>query len=436
MDAPLPLHLVWTWTFVALVLAALLLRGWLYARQVRHVARHRNRVPDAFAQHVSADQHAKAAAYTIDKTRLALFETVWGSALLIGWTLLGGLDALNQMLLAWLGEGLVQQVALVGAFFLIGAVLELPLAWWRTFRVEAAHGFNHTTPALWVADGLKGTLVAAALGLPLAALVLWLYEAVGPWWWLWAWAAWMAFNTTLLLLYPRVIAPLFNRFEPLADASLRARVEALLARCGFRAAGVYVMDGSRRSAHANAYFTGFGPAKRVVLFDTLLQRLDAPEVDAVLAHELGHAHHRHVLKRLLWLAAGSAAALAVLGWLSQQLWFYFGLGVTPSLTGSNGALALLLFGMVLPLLGIFVAPLASALSRRDEYQADRYAARHAGAAALTSALLRLYRDNAATLTPDPLFVRFFYSHPPAADRLAQLARLHPPHSDGTAGAAT
>ena len=426
MDTALPAHLLWTWTFVALLVASLLLRGWLYARQIRHVARHRNQVPAAFAPHVSAEQHAKAAAYTIDKTRRALTEAVWSAAILVGWTLLGGLDRLNQALLQWLGDGLPQQVALVGAFFAIGALLELPLAWWRTFRLEAAHGFNQMTPGLWVADGLKGAAVAAALGLPLAALVLWLYDAAGPTWWLWAWLAWMAFNTTLLLLYPRVIAPLFNRFEPLTDAHLRERVESLLARCGFRAAGVYVMDGSRRSAHANAYFTGFGPAKRVVLFDTLLQRLEAAQIDAVLAHELGHAHHRHVLKRLVWMGLGSGAALALLGWLSQQLWFYFGLGVTPSLTGSNAALALLLFGMVLPLAGVFVAPLFSALSRRDEYQADRYAVQQTGPSALAGALLTLYRDNASTLTPDPWFVRFFYSHPPAADRLARLGPVREP----------
>ncbi|MDM7456170.1 MAG: M48 family metallopeptidase, partial [Tepidimonas sp.] len=299
MHITLPAHLLWSWTFVTLLVASLLLRAWLYARQIRHVAHHRDRVPEAFVAHVSAEQHAKAAAYTIDKTRLALAESVWSSVVLVGWTLLGGLDWLNQILLQWLGDGLVQQVALIGAFFAIGALLELPLAWWRTFRVEAAHGFNQMTLGLWVADGLKGAAVAAALGLPLAALILWLYDAAGSAWWLWAWLAWMAFNTALLLLYPRFIAPLFNRFEPLADARLRERVESLLARCGFRAAGVYVMDGSRRSAHANAYFTGFGPAKRVVLFDTLLQRLEAPQIDAVLAHELGHAHHRHVLKRLV-----------------------------------------------------------------------------------------------------------------------------------------
>ena len=405
---------------MVLLVASLLLRGWLYTRQIRHVARHRDRVPEAFAPHVSSEQHAKAAAYTIDKTRLALAEAVWSTTILVGWTLLGGLDRLNRLLLQWLGDGLPQQLALLGAFFVIGALLELPLAWWRTFRLEAAYGFNQMTPGLWIADGLKGAIVAAALGLPLAALVLWIYDTAGSAWWLWAWLAWMAFNTTLLLLFPRVIAPLFNRFEPLADARLRERVESLLARCGFRAAGVYVMDGSRRSAHANAYFTGFGPAKRVVLFDTLLQRLEAAQLDAVLAHELGHAHHRHVLKRLVWMGLGSGAALALLGWLSQQLWFYFGLGVTPSLTSSNAALALLLFGMVLPLAGVFLAPLLSGLSRRDEYQADRYAVQQTGANALAGALLTLYRDNASTLTPDPWFVRFFYSHPPAADRLARL----------------
>jgi STE24 endopeptidase len=416
----LPPHVLWTWIFVALLLAGLLLRAWLYARQIRHVARHRHQVPAAFAAHVSAEQHARAAAYTIDKTRLALLEAAWNAALVVGWTLLGGLDALNQWLLGWLGEGMGQQLALLAAFFAIGALLELPFAWWRTFRLEARYGFNQTSLGLWLTDGLKGALVGAVLGLPIAALILWLMDSAGPSWWLWAWLAWMAFNTTLLLAYPRWIAPLFNRFEPLTDAALRERVEALLQRCGFRSAGVFVMDGSRRSAHANAYFTGFGPAKRVVLFDTLLQRLGADAVEAVLAHELGHAHHRHVLKRLLWLGLGSGAALALLGWLSQQWWFYFGLGVTPTLTGSNAALALLLFGLVLPLPGIFVAPLLSRGSRRDEFQADDYAARHASADALADALLTLYRDNASTLTPDPWFVRFFYTHPPAAERLARL----------------
>lgn len=419
-DETLPLHLIWTLTFVALLLAGLLLRGWLYARHIRHVARHRDAVPAPFADHVTPEQHRRAADYTLDKTRLALTEAIWGAALLIGWTLLGGLDALNSALLALLGTGLTQQVALVGAFFAIGALLELPLAWWRTFRLEARHGFNQTTPALWVTDGLKGLLVAAVVGLPLATLILWLVDAAGPTWWLWAWLAWVGFNATLMLLYPRVIAPLFNRFEPLTDAALRDRVAALMARCGFRASGLYVMDGSRRSAHANAYFTGFGPSKRVVLFDTLLQRLDGDAIDAVLAHELGHFHHRHVLKRLLALWLGSGIALAALGWLAQQPWFYFGLGVTPDLLGGNAALALLLFLMVVPLVGLFVAPLFSALSRRDEYQADAYAVRQTSAPALARALLTLYRDNASTLTPDPLFVRFFYSHPPAFDRLGRL----------------
>lgn len=427
--AAVPAHVAWTWAFVALLLLDLVLRVWLYSRQIRHVARHRDRVPPAFAGHVSPEQHAKAAAYTLDKTRLALLEAVWGAALVVGWTLLGGLDALNRALLAVMGPGLAQQVALVGAFFAIGALLELPMAWWRTFRLEAVHGFNRMTLRQWLIDGLKGAIVGAALGLPLAALVLWLYDTAGALWWLWAWVAWMGFNTALLLLYPRWIAPWFNRFEPLTDADLRARVEALLGRCGLRSAGVYVMDGSRRSAHANAYCTGFGPAKRVVLFDTLLQRLGPDEVEAVLAHELGHAHHRHMLRRLVWLALVSGVALALLGWLSQQLWFYFGLGVTPGLDGRNGALALLAFGLVAPLAGTVVAPLLSALSRRDEYQADRYAARHACASALAQALLTLVRDNAGTLTPDPWYVRFFYTHPPAADR---LARLGVPASGATA----
>ena len=407
--------------FVALLLAQLLLRTWLLARQMRHVARWRDRVPPELAGHISLEAHQRAADYTLARTRWSLWEALLQAALVTGWTLLGGLEALHQALLAWLGPGLAQQVALVAAFFALGTLLELPLAWWRTFRLEQRFGFNRTTLGLWLADGVKGALVAMVLGLPLVALLLTLMERAGPGWWLWAWALWMAFSVTLMVVVPRWIAPLFNRFEPVADPVLRERLQQLLQRCGFRAEGLFVMDGSRRSAHANAYFTGLGRAKRVVLFDTLLQRLRAPQLEAVLAHELGHARLGHIPRRLAWLAAASAVAWALLGWLAQQPWFYFGLGVTPDLLGGNGALALILFLLVVPLVGVFVAPLGAALSRRDEFAADAFAARHTSAAALREALLTLHRDNAATLTPDPWYVRFFYSHPPLLERLKRLA---------------
>lgn len=415
-----PSAAVWTAVFCALLLSGLLTRLWLAHRQIKHVARHRDQVPLAFAGTVDLPAHIKAADYTIAKGRLGVLEMGLGSAVLIGWTLLGGLDLLNQGLRAWLGNGLWQQLALLAGFTLINGLIDLPLSWYRTFRLEERFGFNRTTLRLWLADGAKGMLVGAIVGLPLAALVLWLMETAGPAWWLWAWGVWMGFNLLMLVLYPTVIAPIFNKFTPLEDTELRQRTEALMKRCGFKAQGFYVMDGSRRSAHANAYFTGFGPAKRVVFFDTLLKQLSPGELDAVLAHELGHFHHRHIVKRIVTLFALSLLGFALLGWLQGQVWFYTGLGVTPNMDAPNSALALLLFVSVSPLATFFVAPLSSYVSRKHEFQADAFAARHASGHDLKQALLKLYRDNASTLTPDPMYVRFYYSHPPAGERLAQL----------------
>jgi len=410
----------WTLAFCGLLLAKLLTRLWLASRQVRHVARHRDAVPAAFTARIGLAAHQKAADYTMAKLRLDLIDQGWSAALLLGWTLLGGLDLLNQGLRALLGPGLAQQLGLLAGFFALGAVLELPLAWIRTFRIEQRYGFNRMTPRLWLLDGLKSALLGALIGLPFAALLLWLMQAMGELWWLWAWALWMGFNLLLMLLYPTVIAPLFNRFEPLSDETLKARIEALLKRCGFQAKGLFVMDGSKRSAHANAYFTGFGPAKRVVFFDTLLKQLSPGEIDAVLAHELGHFRCHHLAKRLLLLSTVSLLGFALLGWLAIQPWFYIGLGVRPNLDGPNSALALLLFAGVAPLLNFFLTPLLSGLSRQHEFEADAYARQHADGRDLASALIRLYQDNASTLTPDPLFARFYYSHPPATERLARL----------------
>jgi STE24 endopeptidase len=327
---------------------------------------------------------------------------------------------LNQTLLSVLGTGLTQQLALLACFAVIGMLIDLPFAAYRTFRLEKQFGFNRSSVALWVSDGAKGLLLAAVLGLPLAAAVLWIMDATGPSWWVWAWLVWVAFNLLILVLYPSVIAPLFNKFEPLQDESLKARVTALMDRCGFKAEGLYVMDGSRRSAHANAYFTGFGPAKRVVFYDTLLQQLSPDEMDAVLAHELGHFKHRHIIQRMVGIFLFSLIGLALLGWLSQHMWFYQGLGVTPSLLGSNSGVALILFGLTMPLFTFFLSPVLSGLSRKHEFEADAYAKSQTGGSPLASALLKLYKDNASTLTPDPWFVRFYYSHPPATDRLARL----------------
>jgi STE24 endopeptidase len=402
-----------TGVFCALLLLGLLVRTVLASRQIRHVARHRNAVPAAFANTITPEAHHKAAGYTIAKTRFGLLELAVESAVLIAWTLLGGLDWLNAVLLQAMGAGMLQQLALLAAFALIGGLITLPMSWWSTFRIEERFGFNKMTLGLWLGDLVKGTLVGALVGLPIAALILWLMGTAGPAWWLWAWGAWMVFNLLLLVLYPTVIAPLFNKFEPLQDADVKARVNALMQRCGFKSSGLFVMDGSRRSAHANAYFTGFGAAKRVVFFDTLLRQLSPPEIDAVLAHELGHYRRRHIIKRIAMMFAMSLGGFALLGWASQQAWFYVGLGVTPSLNAPNDALALLLFLLVVPLFTFFLSPLAAQMSRRHEFEADAYAAEQTSGVDLANALLKLYQDNASTLTIRCMPVFTTRTHPPA-----------------------
>ena len=406
--------------FAAFLLAGLLVKFWLSTRQVRYVSRHRAAVPAPFAQTVSLAAHQKAADYTVAKSRVGLFETAFAAAVLLGWTLLGGLDALNRMLVDWLGTGMWQQLALLGSFAVISGLLDLPFSLYNTFVVEERFGFNKMTWKLWLADMAKSTLLGAAIGLPIAALILWLMGAAGSWWWLWTWGVWMGFNLLLLVIYPTFIAPLFNKFQPLEDETLKARVTALMQRCGFAAKGLFVMDGSRRSAHANAYFTGFGAAKRVVFYDTLLAKLSPGEVDAVLAHELGHFKHKHIVKRIVMLFAFSLAGFALLGWLASRAWFYMGLGVRPNLEGPNDALALLLFMLAVPVFTYFVSPLLAQFSRKHEFEADAFAATQTSGQDLGTALLKLYEDNASTLTPDPVFVKFYYSHPPASERLARL----------------
>jgi STE24 endopeptidase len=409
--------------FSGAILASLLVKFWLATRQMRHVAAHRGAVPAAFAGTVPLEAHQKAADYTLAKLRLGIASDAFGSAVLIAWTLLGGLDMLNQWMLPLVVPHwgtMAYQLLLIGAFVLIGALLDLPFELYSTFRLEQRFGFNKTTPALYVTDLVKSTLLGIAIGAPLLALVLWIMQAAGALWWVWAWGALTAFQLLAMVIYPTLIAPLFNKFEPLADDALVARVQSLMQRCGFRAKGFFVMDGSRRSAHANAYFTGFGAGKRVVFFDTLLKRLNGDEVEAVLAHELGHFAHRHIAKRMALMLAFSLAGFALLGWLATQWGFYLGLGVAPNLLVTNNALALLLFTMGLPPFMFFVSPIFAGLSRRDEFQADAYARRNANAPDLVRALLKLYEDNAATLTPDPVYVSFYYSHPPASARIAAL----------------
>ena len=418
-DSNLALNL--TYVFSAMLLVNLLFRFWLNSRQISHVAGYRHEVPVAFSNTVNLTSHQKAADYTIAKLRLGLLEMGLSAAILLGWTLLGGLSGLNQALLYWFSfGGMGQQLALVGTFILINGAIDLPLSLYQTFVLEARFGFNKTTPKVWLIDLVKSSLLGVAIGLPIVGLILWLMGAAGAQWWVWAWGAWVAINLLLMWLFPTFIAPMFNRFTPLEDQALRETVTRLMTQCGFESKGLFVMDGSKRSAHGNAYFTGFGSAKRVVFFDTLLAKLSTKEVAAVLAHELGHFKHRHIRQRMLFLFALSLAGFALLGWLATNTWFYAGLGVEPNLGRPNDGLAVLLFMLTVPVVSFFITPLLSWMSRRHEFQADAYAVEHTSGEDLATALLKLYDDNASTLTPDPIYARFHYSHPPASERLAHL----------------
>jgi STE24 endopeptidase len=407
--------------FLAAIALGFALEAWLAWRQVAHVRAHRDRVPAAFAGRIDLAAHQRAADYTIANTRLALAASAAGALVLVALTRGRGIAFLT----GWTGlldlPPLVQDLVLIVAVIAITSLVSLPFSLYGTFVIEERYGFNRTTWRTWLADLAKVIAVGAALGLPLAALVIAIMAAAGPWWWIVAWLVWMGFQVLVLALYPTVIAPLFNTFKPLADGPLRARIEALLARCGFAAKGVFVIDGSKRSSHGNAYFTGFGRAKRIVFFDTLVDRITPDETEAVLAHELGHYRLRHIAKRLAWSAVASLALFALLAWLAQADWFYRGLTVPPS--QERPGVALILFVLVLPVFTFLLTPIGAWYSRKHEYEADAYAARHASADALASALVRLYEDNASTLTPDPVHAAFYASHPPAIERLAHLDRL-------------
>lgn len=413
-------------TFTQIFLAALVLsvviRAWLALRQLRHVEAHRNTVPTAFMAAIDLEQHRKAADYTLAKTRLSFLQIGLETAVLLTFTLGGGLQWLDQFWRGMVAAEIWRNVALIASVVLIIGMLELPLDLYRKFGIERRFGFNTMTPARFFADLIMQTAVGGLLGLPLLFAVLWLMQAAGNLWWLYAWLVWVGFNLTLLAIYPTYIAPLFNRFEPLQEGALKSRIEKLLQKCGFTTQGVFVMDGSRRSRHGNAYFTGFGKTKRIVLFDTLLKHLEPDEVEAVLAHELGHFKRRHVVKRLVWVFAASLALLWVLNWLMTQAWFFSGLNVATPGSGT----ALVLFFLVLPLCTFLLQPVLSLYSRKHEYEADRYAALQSSASSLISALTKLYRDNAATLTPDQLYAIFYDSHPGAQQRIARL--LEPAHN--------
>lgn len=411
-----------TTAFVVFLILMLGLRFWLAARQIRHVGTHADKVPEQFSDRISLEAHRKAADYTIAKTRLGMVETAVGAVVLAALTLLGGLQWISEALRETFTGDLLYQVAVGAAVALLLALIDLPFSWVRQFRIEQRFGFNRMTPRLWLLDLAKSLLVSAALGLPLITAVIWLMQQAGDLWWLYAWLLWVAFNALVLVLYPTIIAPIFNKFEPLKDSALADRIGALLTRTGFASKGVFVMDGSRRSAHGNAYFTGLGRAKRIVFFDTLVERLLPPEIEAVLAHELGHFKLKHIAKRLVFSFAASLGVLALLGWLVTQPWFYIGLGVEPSLTGGNEGAALVLLMLVLPVFTFVFAPLGSLMSRKHEFEADQFAARNASAHDLVNALVKLYQDNASTLTPDPMHSAFYDSHPPASIRIDRLVQ--------------
>ncbi|MBI5439377.1 MAG: M48 family metallopeptidase [Nitrosomonadales bacterium] len=414
---------LFTFIFGAALLLTTLVKLWLARRHLAHIAAHRAAVPDAFREKIRLADHQKAADYTSAKARFAMLGALFDAALLLAFTLAGGIQAIADICNGWFGSPLARGMATIVAVLLLSSLLETPFSLYRTFVIEARFGFNKMTLALYLIDALKSLLLGAVLGLPLLFGVLWLMERMGEYWWFYVWLVWVVFNLIILFIYPSFIAPLFNKFTPLQDEAMKARIEALLGKCGFTAKGLFVMDGSKRSAHGNAYFTGFGKTKRIVFFDTLLERLSGTEVEAVLAHELGHFKCRHVMKRISATFAISLGFLWLLGQLMRTDWFYQGLGVnhsTSSGQGSPTALALLLFFMTLPIFSFLLNPLLSAYSRKHEFEADVYAARQTNPADLANALVKLYQDNAATLTPDPLYSAFYDSHPPAAVRIARL----------------
>lgn len=406
-----------TLLFLIALAGSLALRFWLATRQLLHVKKYRDSVPDSFASKVSLKDHHKAADYTLTNTRIGMIALAYDSLLLLGWTLGGGLDWLDKN---WLAAGLHPVLTGVGVILsamVLMTLLELPFSLYHTFVIEERFGFNRSTFRVFVVDLLKSALLLAVIGTPMIALALWIMEASGGLWWLYVWAVWMAFTLIMFWAYPAVIAPLFNKFSPLDNEALKLRIQALMDKCGFQSKGIFVMDGSKRSGHGNAYFTGFGNNKRIVFFDTLLDSLSPEEIEAVLAHELGHFKLKHIQKRLLSTSALSLAALALLGWLAGQDWFYLGLGVSQP----SSWMALMLFMMVLPVFTFFIQPLMSLLSRKHEFEADAYAVQQSSGSDLIHALVKMYRENASTLTPDPLYSAFHDSHPPAPVRISHIS---------------
>jgi len=406
-----------TQLFLVALAGSLALRFWLATRQLLHVKKHRDTVPDSFAGKIPLEDHHKAADYTVTNTRIGMVALAYDSLLLLGWTLGGGFEWLDN---SWRAENFSPVVTGVGVMLsamVLMSLLDLPFSLYHTFVVEERYGFNRSTIGVFIGDLLKQGALLLVIGAPLIALALWIMAASGGLWWLYVWAVWMAFSLIMFWAYPAVIAPLFNKFSPLDNEALKQRIQALMDKCGFRSKGIFVMDGSKRSGHGNAYFTGVGSNKRIVFFDTLLESLQPEEIEAVLAHELGHFKLRHIQKRLLSTFALSLVALALLGWLEKQDWFYQGLGVSQA----SPWMALLLFMMVLPLFTFFLQPLMSLLSRKHEFEADAYAVQQSSGKDLIHALVKMYRENASTLTPDPLYSAFHDSHPPASVRISHIS---------------
>lgn len=407
-----------TITFITLLVATTLIRIWLGRRHIAHMQKHRHQVPAAFDANISLEAHQKAADYSSDKTRLVMIETSVQAMLLAILTIGGGLQWMDD---SWRNVLLNHEIArgalVICSAMIVSSVIDLPFDYYKTFVVDEKFGFNKMTPAMFFSDLIKQSVVGVVLGAPILFAALWLMQGAGQYWWLYLWVVWSVFNLLMLAIYPTFIAPFFNKFTPLANESLKQRIEALLTKCGFKSQGLFVMDGSSRSSHGNAYFTGFGASKRVVFFDTLLERLNADEIEAVLAHELGHFKHHHVVKRIGLMFFVSFIGLALLGWLMNQTWFYSGLGVS----AESNYMALVLFLLVSPVFLFWLSPLMASYSRKNEFEADSYAAKHADAKHLVEALVKLYRDNASTLTPDPLHSAFYDSHPPASIRISKLA---------------
>lgn len=407
-----------TITFISLLIATTFVRIWLGKRHIAHVQSHRNQVPQAFSENIALEAHQKAADYSTDKTKLALLEATVQAVLLAALTIGGGLQWIDDV---WrnliVNHDIARGALVIVSAMLVSSMIDLPFEYYKTFVVDEKFGFNKMTPAMFFSDLVKQSVVGIILGAPILFAALWLMQGAGQYWWLYLWIIWSAFNLIMLAVYPTFIAPFFNKFTPLEDQALKQRIESLLTKCGFKSQGLFVMDGSARSSHGNAYFTGFGASKRVVFFDTLLDRLNANEIEAVLAHELGHFKHHHVIKRIAMMFFVSFLGLALLGWLMNQDWFYTGLGVSEV----SNHMALVLFLLVSPVFLFILRPIMASYSRKNEFEADSYAAKHANAKYLIEALVKLYRDNASTLTPDPLHSAFYDSHPPASIRISKLA---------------